>query len=1151
MKPYVQVLPRFRSPWAAAIQVLASILLSLQPLLAESSWVDVDLDSIPDQWIDPSTSQTFTLLQLDTIGIDIDSDNATNVEELQYNSNPFIFDTDGDGLGDGDEIHLAIQSYGKPFSLTTWDSNGDQVSDFDDFYGSFNVTYTSGILPQFPNASYSDYDGDGTKNPFDSYPLDPLNNDNDQDGLNDSIDPDSASSANYSFNNYLNWHGDALGDADSDSIANYWDSYPYDANNGSPDGDGDGLNNESDPYPSDHSNYSSTNGQYWYSSVLGDSDSDGWVNYNDPWPYDSNNGSSSGNNDSDSDGLTNDQDPYPSDYSNYSSTNGQYWYSNVLGDSDSDGYPNHSDAWPYDSNNGYVYCVWTYPQDSDWDSYTDDIDPYPYDWNNYSSNNFIYWYSNVFGDNDSDGVFNYNDAWPDDPRNGAPPDEDTDNDDDGIENSVDPAPNDTSNHSVANGLDWPTSPLEDIDNDGTVNFHDLFPWSKYDGLADFDGDGILNNNDPDPKSATNLSPINDIAWSQDVWGDSDQDGLLNYWDGEPNTSNRPAEPHLEISSQNGMLWTVNGVDTLPWSASGDLDADTIPNATDPSPLPEPQPYWDYPLDADGNPIQPPPNYQPNPDSDHDGIADAYDPLQESVSMDSSARADQLIKYYGDTDRDGLYNFIDELPEDPLNGNNNEDQDAFDTVDAQGLHDPMPKSSANHSFINQVDWYGGAYEDEDNDGLYNFYDPRPYESDRIDSDMDGYLDLNDPEPNKADNTSPHNGITWWTNVFGDEDEDGIQNFYDQAPETIDALADPDQDGLSNSRETILGTDPQMKDTDSDGLTDGEEFRIHNSNPLDKHSISKAKGWNTQYTDYDLVDLTDTDTDTIPDRVELFYGLNPNSSADGLNDLDQNGMNNKVQYAMGISLDIDLARYDSDGDGLSDVFEDCFRQVLSRNDPTDAVADPDGDGVLNIEERLLALRPDTVDTMGNGTALGDLFQLMLAVRHSDGSTPPADDADGNNVPDWADLILAGPSAPDHYFYQRQLPGDLDGDGMSDLWEHEYGRWKYTTNGLQLRVADGNVDSDSDDLTNLWEFRLNSNPLAEDSDFNNLGDGNEDYDGDGITNSQEIALGIDPRLADTDGDGFSDSAEREAGTDPLNAQSNLRSLIGLRVLTSLDNL
>ncbi|MCA1963407.1 MAG: hypothetical protein LDL31_05635, partial [Prosthecobacter sp.] len=154
MSDYQPILPRFCGPWAAALQFLACFSLIFHPLPLSSTWVDTDADGILDSWQPNHSGPIFTLLDLDAQSTDIDGDNATNEEERLYGSDPFVYDTDGDGLSDGDEIHLAIQQAGKAYSLTAWDSNGDGVSDFDDFHNFFAVTYPNSQLPDFPGTSY-------------------------------------------------------------------------------------------------------------------------------------------------------------------------------------------------------------------------------------------------------------------------------------------------------------------------------------------------------------------------------------------------------------------------------------------------------------------------------------------------------------------------------------------------------------------------------------------------------------------------------------------------------------------------------------------------------------------------------------------------------------------------------------------------------------------------------------------------------------------------------------------------------------------------------------------------------------------------------------------------------------------------------------
>ncbi len=704
MQPdYRPILPRFRSRCGNVLQLLALAGMVFQPLALQSSWVDTDFDSTWDAWQDPSTSATTSLVDLDVQSSDIDGDNATNEEERDHGSDPFVFDTDGDGLSDGDEIHLAIEGQAKSYSLNAWDSDGDFISDFDDFHisstsavpGFTGMVYAGGVLPEFANASYSDYDGDGIKNPFDPHPGDPYNNDADQDGIDDAIDPVPGDNVNYGANNGVGWYSDAIGDIDADGILNFYDS--------SPNGDG-----------------------------------------------------SSGG------GAANDTDA------------------------------------------------------------------------------------------------------------------------DGLSDDVDPAPNDS----------------------------------------------------------TNYSPHNGINWAGDVLGDADSDGTLNFFDVHPHGSGQ--------------------------------------------------------------------------DSDSDGLTDDIDPA---------------------------------------------------------VHD-----STNYSSINDTAWYSDALSDADSDGTVNFSDALPHGW--VDADVDGFSDSVDPAPNDAGNYSPINGVGWGSDALGDADGDGQANFYDPDPYGAPPPPDSDGDGLNADDEAYWGTRDDDPDSDDDGLTDYEEVQVHGSSPTNKFSLSQASGRGSLYTDWQLVDQTDTDGDTIPDRVEQHYsnyGLSETDPLDALRDIDHNGLSNLTQYQMGIALDADMQRYDADGDGMTDVFED--HHQLNKHDFNDAVEDPDQDGVTNHEEQALVLDPRNPDTAGSGGPLGDLLQLMLSVAYPGGETPSGQDEDENGIPDWADgMRESGATSAGPCRFVRASAGDLDGDGMSDVWEHRYGRHLYLQNGLSLRNPnDAGGDPDHDHLSSLNEFRFDSNPLV----------------------------------------------------------------------------
>jgi hypothetical protein len=139
-------------------------------------------------------------------------------------------------------------------------------------------------------------------------------------------------------------------------------------------------------------------------------------------------------------------------------------------------------------------------------------------------------------------------------------------------------------------------------------------------------------------------------------------------------------------------------------------------------------------------------------------------------------------------------------------------------------------------------------------------------------------------------------------------------------------------------------------------------------------------------------------------------------------------------------------DTDGDGMTDVFERVYGFVTGTND---AGSDADGDGVANGDESALGTNPRAADSDGDGL--------------SDGTE--------------RDVTFTEPTL-----------ADTDGDGLPDGWE--------TDQGLDaFDVFDAGLDVDGDGVDATGEFAAGTDPHAADTDDDGLDDG------------AELAAGTDP--------------------------------------------
>jgi hypothetical protein len=195
-------------------------------------------------------------------------------------------------------------------------------------------------------------------------------------------------------------------------------------------------------------------------------------------------------------------------------------------------------------------------------------------------------------------------------------------------------------------------------------------------------------------------------------------------------------------------------------------------------------------------------------------------------------------------------------------------------------------------------------------------------------------------------------------------------------------------------------------------------------------------------------------------------------------------------------------DADADGLPDDFESAYSCL----DPgtADAAADPDADGLTNLQELQTGTDPCLADTDGDG--------LSDAEEGTAGSNPLLPDSDFDGLLDGSEPNPQGDGDGDGRI--NVLDPDQDDDGLPD--------------GIEVRIcgsptcANPAADNDGDGLSNLDEVELGADPTRADTD------------GDGLSDSAEILGGTDAIDPDMDGDGFADGFETSQGSDPRDAGS-----------------
>ncbi len=219
---------------------------------------------------------------------------------------------------------------------------------------------------------------------------------------------------------------------------------------------------------------------------------------------------------------------------------------------------------------------------------------------------------------------------------------------------------------------------------------------------------------------------------------------------------------------------------------------------------------------------------------------------------------------------------------------------------------------------------------------------------------------------------------------------------------------------------------------------------------------------------LSTLVDTDGDGISDVYENTHGLNANDGSDAGLDADSDGLTNLEEFNLGS----DAQSADTDGDGLEDA-EEVANGTLAHE------ADSDRDGRSDDEEINGAVVTDALNADSDGDGVNDGREIIEGSDPNNGSDTPILDDDGDTVPNESDNC---PSIAN----LDQL--DNDGDTLGDVCDSDDDNDGVTDNAdnAPFDANAGQEDADSDfigDIIDNCPNTVNQDQL--DNDDDGLGD------------------------------------------------------------------
>ena len=477
------------------------------------------------------------------------------------------------------------------------------------------------------------------------------------------------------------------------------------------------------------------------------------------------------------------------------------------------------------------------------------------------------------------------------------------------------------------------------------------------------------------------------------------------------------------------------------------------------------------------------------------------------------------------------------------------------------------------------------------------------------------DVNENDNSETNETfpDPDNG------PHGDPDRDGLINEMEAVLGTNPNLRDSDGDGLNDAWEAAHADDVVGADGTAFTLMDplNANWDCSLLTPEKKAEVQAALGddeWNLLADPYGrhscdaVLDVDTAGADSLPNYIEERYGTDPweeDSDGDligddieisfgdtllhtycGLPQLDPptlpapfTHMIESADDASWFTEDMDNdgrlngpGDWDTDGDGMPDGFEFCYRDILDAGNSSDAFGDADEDGLNNVEEYQVAYawgpanftNPASADT--DGDDMPDGWEASNGLHPVDGSNGDEDpdrdgwDADGdgkvmltdltgfarvhavnvevmdwveaNETVAWAQITMAGgnrqnvPLAAPVSGYVYEIPAldllegnpqDNEVTSRSYVWMTIVEPGEMFTNLMEYNARDVDGDGIADGRS--------TDPLDPDTDGDGLKDGIEVMGWEirvverGV---RQVRVTSDPGLFDTDADGLNDSRE-----------------------------